>query len=212
MNRLFLAAIFLTGACGTTTSGGGAVADTTGSDLQLADSDAVGTDAISDVAADVPDGQGTDASLDIADADAGCPMIPMPLTCCCDGDVTTSLICSAGAWACPQGYGMFTGEQCNGSTCGGPCSLPCAPDTVDTSDAHDDAGPDSAGPDSSDPHAALCTSTGGTVYTGQCCAAASDFPDECLIGACTCAPGYLKEIPRCNCGGGKCFSATTGCH
>jgi hypothetical protein len=125
--------------------------------------------------------------------------------CCCAGDVADQLFCSAGTWECPKGFGKFYGDQCNGSKCGGPCSLPCPMD----------AGPTDTGPkDDVNPNdpAALCTATGGAVVTAQCCSSSSDFPDTCGVGGCTCAPQYLKDIQKCDCGSGKCFGVSIGCH
>jgi len=50
-----------------------------------------------------------------------------------------------------------------------------------------------------------CTSSGGQVLTGLCCASASDFPNTCLIGACGCAPSSSHAVKTCACGEGKCF-------
>ncbi len=44
--------------------------------------------------------------------------------CCCDLDEVVEPWCDSGQWACPGGYEMWYGEDCNG-TCGTPCSLPC---------------------------------------------------------------------------------------
>lgn len=44
--------------------------------------------------------------------------------CCCDLDEVVEAWCDSGQWACPGGYEMWYGEDCNG-TCGTPCSLPC---------------------------------------------------------------------------------------
>ncbi len=145
---------------------------------------------------------------DTADT-GGCPS-DQGGACCCAGDVAANLTCSAGTWTCPKGYGMFYGDQCNGSKCGGPCSLPCAPDAGPTDTGPTDTGPQADG--SADPHVTLCTSTGGSVVTAKCCSASSDFPDTCGVGGCSCAPAYLKDIQKCECGAGKCFSAGTGCH
>lgn len=158
MHRIVLTLAILIGACGTSTSSGGADSDVTVTDVQIADAADIGSaDGLSDVhdvqtsegPMDSQDGQGTDATVDIAD---------VPDT--------------------------------------GPT------DTGPSEDIHTDGG--SALAD-------LCASTGGTVYTGKCCSSASDFPDECGIGGCTCAPQYLKDIQRCDCGAGKCFKQATGC-
>ncbi len=209
MKCIVLAGTLWLCACGATTSSGGGSSDVGGTDA-LSDVQGAQT---GDIQADVKDGQGTDVTVDTVDvqdtSDAACPSDPGG-ACCCAGDVAANLTCSAGAWTCPAGYGKYFGDQCNGSKCGGPCSLPCPMDAGETDTSKDDTGP---GPDAdSSPAATLCTSTGGTVYSGQCCSSANDFPDECGIGGCTCAPQYLKDIHRCNCGAGKCFKTGTGCN
>jgi len=55
-------------------------------------------------------------------------------------------------------------------------------------------------------NAQICIDSGGTVTTSQCCTSTNDFPDDCAIGACGCAPEYSHEVKVCNCGEGKCFS------
>lgn len=54
-----------------------------------------------------------------------------------------------------------------------------------------------------------CVSSGGKVETALCCKSASDFPNNCLIGACGCAPANSHQIKVCNCGEGKCFDGNT---
>ena len=49
-----------------------------------------------------------------------------------------------------------------------------------------------------------CINSGGTVETGLCCQSVEDFPNTCLIGACSCAPDQSHEVKICNCGE-KCF-------
>jgi hypothetical protein len=59
--------------------------------------------------------------------------------------------------------------------------------------------------------AELCTSTGGTVTTANCCAnGVASFPDTCIIGACGCAPASSVTIMICSCAAG-CFSPGVGC-
>ncbi len=53
-----------------------------------------------------------------------------------------------------------------------------------------------------------CINSGGTVATGTCCESVDDFPNNCLIGACGCAPKYSHQIKTCNCGEGKCWDGT----
>ncbi len=51
-----------------------------------------------------------------------------------------------------------------------------------------------------------CLESGGTVTTASCCQSAEDFPDNCAIGACGCAPEYSHKVKFCGCGGEKCFN------
>jgi eight-cysteine-cluster-containing protein len=52
-----------------------------------------------------------------------------------------------------------------------------------------------------------CIDSGGIVTTANCCQSASDFPNNCLIGACGCAPEYSHEIKTCECPNG-CWDGT----
>lgn len=89
-----------------------------------------------------------DSASDTAGADSASSCGEKPAVCCCAGDVAEVLVCEAGAWKCPKGFGQFTGEQCNASKCGGPCSLPCALDASDADGAPGDvSAADSATPD-----------------------------------------------------------------
>lgn len=54
-----------------------------------------------------------------------------------------------------------------------------------------------------------CAESGGTVGESLCCQSAGDFPNNCLIGACGCAPAYSHTIKVCNCAAGKCWDGTT---
>jgi hypothetical protein len=54
----------------------------------------------------------------------------------------------------------------------------------------------------------VCTASGGTVTTALCCAASGDFPNQCLVGACSCAPSSSHEVKICNCGGGRCWDGS----
>lgn len=54
----------------------------------------------------------------------------------------------------------------------------------------------------------VCTDSGGTVTTSICCASASDFPNQCLIGACGCSAENSHQVKICDCGAGKCFNGT----
>jgi len=55
-------------------------------------------------------------------------------------------------------------------------------------------------------NAQLCINSGGTVSSSMCCGSASDFPDNCAIGACGCAPEYSHEVKVCDCGEDRCFN------
>jgi hypothetical protein len=59
----------------------------------------------------------------------------------------------------------------------------------------------------------LCTSSGGTITTGSCCANGVDsFPDSCAVGACGCSPASSRSIPICACPTGVgCFAPGFGC-
>ena len=72
---------------------------------------------------DVPPGD--TGPWDASPDGGGCVALPMPMACCCQGDVGASFVCEAGAWVCPSGFEKFTGTDCDYSQCGGPCSLPC---------------------------------------------------------------------------------------
>jgi hypothetical protein len=67
------------------------------------------------------------------------------------------------------------------------------------------------GIDSGHPNLAeLCTATGGVVTTQLCCSSASDFPQTCNVGGCSCSPSSSKNISVCACATG-CFNQTVGC-
>jgi hypothetical protein len=53
-----------------------------------------------------------------------------------------------------------------------------------------------------------CLASGGEVSTQMCCGASTEFPNTCLIGACSCSPENSKKVSYCNCGVGKCFNGT----
>ncbi len=57
----------------------------------------------------------------------------------------------------------------------------------------------------------LCSTSGGTIAGQLCCSSASDFPDSCMIGACSCSPASSKTISTCVCKIGSCFDRTAGC-
>lgn len=66
------------------------------------------------------------------EAPLDCPLDELPDLCCCDLDEVVDPWCDSGQWACPGGYEMWYGDDCNG-TCGTPCTLPCwdIPDVVE---------------------------------------------------------------------------------
>ncbi len=51
-----------------------------------------------------------------------------------------------------------------------------------------------------------CWATGGTVLSQQCCSSTEDFPNNCVIGACGCAPEYSHPVRTCQCPEGHCFN------
>ncbi len=57
--------------------------------------------------------------------------------------------------------------------------------------------------------AASCTASGGSVSTSLCCGSASDYPNNCSIGACSCAPSSSHMVQVCNCPPGKCFDGSS---
>jgi hypothetical protein len=65
-------------------------------------------------------------------------------------------------------------------------------------------------PDAS-PLAARCESTGGQVTTTFCCRSVQDFPNDCLVGACGCAPQNSHPVATCTCPPSTCFMAEHGC-
>ena len=56
--------------------------------------------------------------------------------------------------------------------------------------------------------AAGCTGSGGQVGTATCCAGASDFPNTCAVGACSCAPSASHDVKVCACARTECFNGT----
>jgi hypothetical protein len=54
-----------------------------------------------------------------------------------------------------------------------------------------------------------CIASGGTVGTSMCCLAVGDFPNNCSVGACGCAPGDSHEVKVCDCPAGKCFDGNS---
>jgi len=54
-----------------------------------------------------------------------------------------------------------------------------------------------------------CLASGGMVSAALCCGQTQDFPNNCAIGACGCAPASSHQIKTCQCGEGKCFDGST---
>jgi hypothetical protein len=67
----------------------------------------------------------------------------------------------------------------------------------------------SPNPPDPDPEQA-CVASGGTVATMPCtCEGVSDFPDNCVVGVCTCPPDLPSyDVRICVCGGDQCFNGT----
>jgi hypothetical protein len=57
-----------------------------------------------------------------------------------------------------------------------------------------------------------CESSGGHLTTSQCCLSASDFPETCGAGACSCAPANSHSVQVCQCPAGLCFDGTSCVH
>lgn len=51
-----------------------------------------------------------------------------------------------------------------------------------------------------------CLDSGGKIEISDCCNSSSDFPNNCLIGACGCAPEYSHPVKTCRCPENKCFN------
>jgi len=49
-----------------------------------------------------------------------------------------------------------------------------------------------------------CTDSGGTVSTSMCCKSSNDFPNTCVIDACSCSPDDSHEVKVCETD--KCFN------
>jgi hypothetical protein len=146
---------------------------TDSSDVQTDTSD-VQTDA-SDVQTDAPDSQ----------TDASCTGTP-PGTCCCDGDIAGNIVCKGGTWACTTGS-FYSGEQCDGSKCGGPCSLPCPMGCC---------GPASNSCTTSVGKPGECVHAG---VTGTCKDPTELKPGQCWTSA-DCGPATCQGANVCPCG------------
>jgi hypothetical protein len=60
-------------------------------------------------------------------------------------------------------------------------------------------------------NAQRCLQTGGVPSASLCCPGTGDFPDNCAVGVCTCAPATSHTIDTCLCPNGGCYQATLGC-
>ena len=54
-----------------------------------------------------------------------------------------------------------------------------------------------------------CLNSGGSIGAASCCQSSGDFPNNCAIGACGCAPASSHQVKTCNCGEGKCFDGNS---
>lgn len=61
------------------------------------------------------------------------------------------------------------------------------------------------GPDLAPSQRQSCLESGGELKQINCCKSVGDFPDQCEIGACGCAPQRSHQVKVCDCGEGKCF-------
>jgi len=50
-----------------------------------------------------------------------------------------------------------------------------------------------------------CIDSRGTASVSQCCKSVGDFPNSCLVGACSCSSDNSYQVKVCNCEEGKCF-------
>jgi hypothetical protein len=130
--------------------------------------------------------------------------------------------CTGGNWDCritdasgASCFGCFDGGS-GGASTGGSSGSGGGPSTGGTSGSGGTSG--AGGTTASGGSAgnagglgAECTATGGTVDSGLCCASASDFPDDCAIGACSCSPSNSHTVQRCTCPTGQCFKPGNGC-
>ena len=53
-----------------------------------------------------------------------------------------------------------------------------------------------------------CRAAGGTVEVDLCCGAVGDFTNLCVVGPCSCPPGWSHEVQLCECGEGLCWDGT----
>ena len=58
----------------------------------------------------------------------------------------------------------------------------------------------------------MCWLSDGNVETRSCCKSVGDFPNLCLVGACTCTPENSHEVLVCQCPEGYCWNGVDdGC-
>lgn len=53
---------------------------------------------------------------------------------------------------------------------------------------------------------ARCAAAGAAPGMALCCLATNDYPNQCKIGGCSCAPGNSHMVKTCVCPMGKCFN------
>ncbi len=56
--------------------------------------------------------------------------------------------------------------------------------------------------------AAACTASGGTVSSSLCCLSSGDFPNNCAVGSCSCAPTASHTVMTCQCPSGRCWNGS----
>ena len=54
-----------------------------------------------------------------------------------------------------------------------------------------------------------CALSGGAVTTAPCCASASDYPNTCAMGACSCGPDSSIDVMFCDCPQNRCFDGSS---
>ncbi|MFH1424158.1 MAG: hypothetical protein ABIG20_00585 [archaeon] len=110
--------------------------------------------------------------------------------CECDGELIKNMSCPPNA-------------MCDGGTyyCTGKCGE-CELVKPEPSEEEQDKPIEEKTPEQN------CIEEGGKVSTLSCCKSAGDFPNQCLVGACGCAPDYSHEVKICQCGASMCFNGT----
>jgi hypothetical protein len=128
----------------------------------------------------------------------------------CEGDNTST---DAG----PDGGGDVTTQDVVAPDASPPDASPpdgTAPDAAPDGTAPD-ASPSDGGSDATldaGDAGTLCTSTGGSVTTAQCCKNTPDFPNTCNTGPCGCSPQNSHTVLSCQCPSNECYTAQLGCH